>query len=94
MHLNNESCAGCHSLIDPIGFGFEKFDAIGQRREKLKLTFTGDRHGEQGSASRHGRTGPRHHGGKSPAFRISRFSSPRELGEILAGSDRSARNAS
>ena len=42
IHLNNESCSSCHSLIDPIGFGFEKFDAIGQHREKLKLTFTGD----------------------------------------------------
>ena len=25
--------------IDPIGFGLEKFDAIGQNREKLKVTF-------------------------------------------------------
>jgi hypothetical protein len=32
-------CAGCHNLIDPIGFGFEKFDAIGMRREKHKLLF-------------------------------------------------------
>src|SRR3954454_3450741 len=39
MHANDKSCAACHTLIDPIGNGFEKFDAIGQRREKLKLTF-------------------------------------------------------
>lgn len=33
-HLSNPVCAGCHSLVDPIGFGFEKFDAIGRFREQ------------------------------------------------------------
>jgi len=32
-HTTNPSCAGCHTLIDPIGFAFEKFDSIGARRE-------------------------------------------------------------
>ena len=26
-HTNNPSCATCHKLMDPIGFGLEKFDA-------------------------------------------------------------------
>jgi hypothetical protein len=39
MHTTNKTCAGCHNLVDPIGYVFEKFDAVGQRREKLKLTF-------------------------------------------------------
>src|SRR5262249_9687089 len=39
MHATNQMCATCHNLIDPIGFGFEKFDAIGMRREKQKLLF-------------------------------------------------------
>lgn len=39
MHVSDAGCATCHNLIDPIGFGFEKFDAIGARREKLKLSF-------------------------------------------------------
>ena len=26
------SCRGCHSLIDPIGFGFERFDGLGAYR--------------------------------------------------------------
>src|SRR5258708_32936700 len=39
MHAGNKMWAGCHNLIDPIGFGFEKFDAIGMRREKHKLLF-------------------------------------------------------
>ncbi len=34
-HVTNPGCASCHSLIDPIGFGFEKFDAVGARREKF-----------------------------------------------------------
>ncbi|MFN7920491.1 MAG: DUF1592 domain-containing protein [Bryobacteraceae bacterium] len=37
QHLNNQVCAGCHSLVDPIGFGLEKFDAIGRYREKEKV---------------------------------------------------------
>jgi hypothetical protein len=28
----NTSCAGCHSLFDPIGFGFEHFDEVGRYR--------------------------------------------------------------
>jgi hypothetical protein len=34
-HVTNPGCASCHSLIDPIGFGLEKFDAVGARREKF-----------------------------------------------------------
>jgi len=28
----NTPCAGCHSLFDPIGFGFEHYDAVGRYR--------------------------------------------------------------
>lgn len=28
------SCAGCHALFDPIGFGFEHFDEVGRYRVK------------------------------------------------------------
>ena len=42
-HATNPSCATCHSLIDPIGFGLEKFDAIGARREKFQLQFAAPR---------------------------------------------------
>jgi hypothetical protein len=31
-HRNNPSCEGCHRLIDPIGFGFERYDATGTWR--------------------------------------------------------------
>jgi hypothetical protein len=32
QHSADPSCSGCHELIDPIGFTFEEFDAIGQHR--------------------------------------------------------------
>ena len=38
-HATNPSCATCHKLIDPIGFGLERFDAIGAKREKFRLQF-------------------------------------------------------
>lgn len=31
-HANNAQCAACHDLMDPIGLGFENFDAIGRWR--------------------------------------------------------------
>ncbi|MCB9797318.1 MAG: DUF1592 domain-containing protein [Alphaproteobacteria bacterium] len=32
VHLEAESCAGCHRLMDPIGLGFEQFDGVGAFR--------------------------------------------------------------
>ena len=34
IHTADAACAGCHSLIDPIGLGFEHFDAVGQWRDE------------------------------------------------------------
>lgn len=31
-HTANDACAGCHRLIDPIGFGFEEYDGVGRYR--------------------------------------------------------------
>ena len=31
-HRTNAVCASCHSRMDPLGFGLENFDAIGQWR--------------------------------------------------------------
>jgi hypothetical protein len=33
QHTQDPSCATCHQYIDGVGFGFERFDAIGQYRE-------------------------------------------------------------
>lgn len=84
-HATNPTCNGCHALVDPIGFGFEKFDAVGARREKLVLEFRE----------------PNAKGRKAPVKTISldfntngylagipdsRFSSPADMGAILAKS--------
>ncbi len=33
-HTADEQCAGCHLMIDPIGFGFERYDGMGRWREQ------------------------------------------------------------
>ena len=33
-HRDNPMCASCHSKMDPLGFAFEHFDAVGRYREK------------------------------------------------------------
>jgi hypothetical protein len=32
-HRDNEACASCHNLIDPIGLAMENFDAVGRWRD-------------------------------------------------------------
>jgi len=34
LHQTEPTCANCHKVLDPIGFGLENFDAIGRWREK------------------------------------------------------------
>lgn len=31
-HVENDACAGCHTLMDPIGLALESFDAVGMER--------------------------------------------------------------
>ncbi len=33
-HRGQSACAGCHDLLDPIGFGLEAFDTVGRYREQ------------------------------------------------------------
>jgi hypothetical protein len=86
IHLNSESCAGCHRLIDPIGLGFEQYNAIGAYQEKLALQFGGGRgNPSQGQ-------GPKtieleiDTSGYIQGVEDSEFSTPRELGRLLARS--------
>ena len=81
-HLIHRTCAGCHMLMDPIGFGFERFDAIGQFQQKQAvMVMPPDRKMRpirlqldiDPSASING-------------IPNSNFSSPKELGRILANS--------
>jgi hypothetical protein len=38
-HTDNAGCAACHTLMDPIGFSFERFDAMGRYRESERGGF-------------------------------------------------------
>jgi len=33
-HRSNPACSGCHSVMDPVGFAMENFDAIGEWRTR------------------------------------------------------------
>jgi hypothetical protein len=84
-HTTNKMCAGCHHLIDPIGFGLENFDAIGVYREKQKLLFYPEWHGAEPN-----RPPPKEVllpldiTGQVAGLPQPLFSTPRQLGEILA----------
>lgn len=85
-HQSNPACSTCHSLIDPIGFGLEKFDAIGARREKVKILFF------PGNLSPNRKAPPKEvlldvdTTGSVAGIPDSNFQSPRELGRVLAAS--------
>ena len=82
VHLSNPGCASCHTLIDPIGLGLEKFDAIGGHRPKLSLTIQPARFekNEQPKTVQLDLDTS----GQVAGLPNSAFSSPRELGMILA----------
>jgi hypothetical protein len=88
-HATNPSCATCHKLIDPIGFGLERFDGVGARREKFRLQFPAGRGGGEGG----GRRAPMKNvdldidsTGNVAGIPDSQFSSPSQLGAVLAKS--------
>jgi len=82
-HTTSKVCASCHSLIDPIGFGFEKFDAIGVRREQQKLLF-------YSPGKKLSRQAPKQvlldldTSARVAGVANSDFTSPRQLGDVLA----------
>jgi hypothetical protein len=84
-HATDPVCAGCHNLMDPIGFGLEKYDAIGERREQQKLLFFPAGHG---LAAR--RAKPKEvlldidTTARVAGIANSNFTSARQLGELLA----------
>jgi len=84
VHLTNPACATCHQLMDPIGFGLEKFDAVGKRREKQSITFFPGRQ-ERGSRAKAVELEIDTRGAVA-GIANSEFSSPKDLGRILAGS--------
>lgn len=81
-HLLNRTCAGCHQLMDPIGFGFERFDAIGQfQKKQAVMVMPPDR--KMRPIRLELEIDPR---ASISGIPNSDFSSPRDLGQILANS--------
>ncbi|MEQ1824855.1 MAG: DUF1592 domain-containing protein [Pirellula sp.] len=80
LHLNSEACAGCHRLIDPIGLGLEQYDAIGRYQAKMQLRF-GGRDNPNTKELELDTTA------QIQGIMDSMFSSPRELGKLLASNE-------
>ena len=86
MHATDKMCAGCHTLIDPIGFGFEKFDAIGMHHDKATLLFMPVV--EDAVKARSAKPKEVYLDvdttGVITGLQNAKFSNPREIGELLA----------
>jgi hypothetical protein len=89
-HTTNPSCSTCHKLMDGVGFGLEKFDSIGARREQLVLEFVKRKHGEEEdeghSAPKKVITLPINTQAFVAGVPNSDFTSPLQLGGVLAKS--------
>lgn len=85
-HLTSPGCASCHRLIDPIGFGLERFDAIGRYRDKQTLVIEPTRDEQQKGRKKQATEYKLEidTSGMVAGIPDSAFSSPRELGAILA----------
>ena len=82
VHLNSESCASCHRLIDSIGLGFEQYNAIGAFEEKMIVRSGAGRRGAPATTVELALDTRAHIQG----MENSSFSTPKELGRILANS--------
>lgn len=82
-HATNPSCSGCHRLMDPIGFGLEKYDAVGAWREQeIVDIYTG------AGESRRSKPAPVDitAAGEIAGLANSTFGDARGLGRVLAAS--------
>lgn len=86
LHAAEDSCASCHKLVDPIGFGFEHFDTIGAYRqsEPVRIEPTPQQERQGMEAETHEL--PIDSTGYIAGIAESTFRSPREAGRVLAGS--------
>jgi len=85
LHLSNPACASCHDLIDSIGFGLERFDAIGKRHEKLKLTVLSMAHDAQKQTPKTLEL-DLDASARIAGLPDSNFTSPKGLGRVLSAS--------
>lgn len=90
-HTTSPSCNTCHKLMDSVGFGLEKFDAVGARREELALEFKVKKDEEEDEDGKHPVKKktiklPLNTAAYVAGIPNSDFSSPKELGAVLAAS--------
>ncbi|QQR90045.1 MAG: DUF1592 domain-containing protein [Myxococcales bacterium] len=80
-HAMDPTCAGCHNVIDPLGFGLENFDALGQWRD----TDNGSAVDASGSVYNYNAT--EFEGLSTPLTSDGNFDGPVELSWYLANSE-------
>jgi len=81
-HVENPTCASCHRLMDPIGFGLENYDAIGQWRDNEVIEFEGGRRGTPATKVEL----PIDRKGEIAGLANGVFSDPKQIGRLLADS--------
>jgi hypothetical protein len=83
-HAENPTCASCHRLMDPIGFGLENYDASGRWRDTEVIEFESS--GPKGKTSVRTVELPIDAKGEIAGLTGSAFSEPKQIGRILATS--------
>lgn len=84
-HVDNPTCASCHRLMDPIGFGLENYDALGRWRDVEVIEF-------EGTGTGRNRTPPRKvelpidNSGEIAGLQNASFATPTDIGRLLAAS--------
>jgi len=81
-HVANPTCATCHRLMDPIGFGLENYDAIGQWRDKEAIEFESNKRGVPSKKVELPIDGE----GEIAGLANGSFSNPKQIGRLLAES--------
>ncbi len=86
LHASERSCASCHKLVDPIGYGFEHFNTVGAYRdtEEVRIEPTPQQKRDGRKTETHEL--PIDSTGYIAGISDSRFETPREAGRILAES--------
>jgi hypothetical protein len=81
-HVESPTCATCHRLMDPIGFGLENYDGIGHWRETEAIEFEGSRRGSPGRTVEV----PIDSSGEIAGLTNGAFAEPKQIGRLLAES--------
>ena len=83
-HVENPTCASCHRLMDPIGFGLENYDAVGKWRDEEVIEF--EVPGPRGRPTTKTVTLPIDGKGEIAGLTNAAFTEPRSIGHLLADS--------